>query len=171
MDTTHDGIDVSVSDRRSTESGEIDEIDDSRYAALIGAVLQAQGVSAPAEVSLVWVDRSEMAQLKSTHLGVDEPTDVLSFPLDGSDIDADVVGPRLVGDVVICPAFAADQAPGHTGDVDDELALLVVHGALHLVGHDHAESEERALMWSSERELLAEHWGSFRLDPWSADVS
>ena len=53
--------------------------------------------------------------------------------------------PVLLGDVVVCPAVAADQAPTHAGTVDDELALLVVHGVLHVLGHDHAEPAETAV--------------------------
>jgi probable rRNA maturation factor len=62
--------------------------------------------------------------------------------------------PLLLGDVVICPAVAARQAPEHAGTVDDELALLVVHGVLHVLGHDHADDEERLIMQARERELL-----------------
>ncbi|HEY4608917.1 MAG TPA: rRNA maturation RNase YbeY, partial [Ilumatobacteraceae bacterium] len=62
--------------------------------------------------------------------------------------------PLLLGDVVICPAVAARQAPEHAGTVDDELALLVVHGVLHVLGHDHADESERLVMQARERELL-----------------
>ena len=61
----------------------------------------------------------------------------------------------LLGDVVVCPAVAADQAPTHAGTVDDELALLVVHGVLHVLGHDHAEADETAAMRARELALLA----------------
>jgi probable rRNA maturation factor len=67
--------------------------------------------------------------------------------------------PVLLGDVVVCPAVAAAQAPGHAGTVDDELALLVVHGILHILGHDHAEPGETVRMLARERELLETfHW-------------
>ena len=67
--------------------------------------------------------------------------------------------PLLLGDVVICPAVAARQAPDHAGTVDDELALLVVHGVLHVLGHDHAEAHERPAMQARERQLLElHHW-------------
>ena len=58
--------------------------------------------------------------------------------------------PVLLGDVVVCPAVAADQAPTHAGTLDDELALLVVHGILHVLGHDHAEPDETAAMRARE---------------------
>jgi probable rRNA maturation factor len=63
--------------------------------------------------------------------------------------------PLLLGDVVICPAVAARNAPTHAGTYDDELALLVVHGVLHVLGMDHAEPEEEAAMQAKERDLLA----------------
>ncbi len=65
--------------------------------------------------------------------------------------------PLLLGDVVICPAVAARQAPEHAGTIDDELALLVVHGILHVLGHDHADDAERVAMQARERELLQHH--------------
>ena len=65
-----------------------------------------------------------------------------------------------MGDVVICPSVAARQAPTHAGTLDDELALLVVHGILHVLGHDHAEPEETKVMRKRELELLEQlHWG------------
>ena len=63
--------------------------------------------------------------------------------------------PLLLGDVVICPAVAARNAPEHAGSFDDEIALLVVHGILHLLGLDHADDDERDAMQDRERELLA----------------
>ncbi|HEY6414947.1 MAG TPA: rRNA maturation RNase YbeY, partial [Acidimicrobiales bacterium] len=62
--------------------------------------------------------------------------------------------PLLLGDVVVCPAVAERQAPEHAGSYDDELALLVVHGVLHVLGHDHAGVDEAAIMQARERELL-----------------
>jgi probable rRNA maturation factor len=61
----------------------------------------------------------------------------------------------VLGDVVVCPLVAQRQAPQHAGTLDDELALLVVHGVLHLLNYDHAEEEETAVMQRRERELLA----------------
>jgi probable rRNA maturation factor len=96
-------------------------------------------------------------------MGKSGPTDVLSFPLD-DDTDADGLAgadvPVLLGDVVICPAVAAEQAPDHAGTLDDELALLVVHGILHVLGHDHAEPAETAEMRAAELAHLERfHWG------------
>ncbi len=100
-------------------------------------------------------------------MGKPGPTDVLAFPIDAPDVEvwplpgADQPRsrpgpgrpgdlPLLLGDVVVCPAVAAAQAPDHAGTVDDELALLVVHGVLHVLGYDHAEDAERAAMRARE---------------------
>ena len=75
--------------------------------------------------------------------------------------------PLLLGDVVICPVVAKANAPTHAGTTDDELALLVVHGVLHLLGMDHATDEERTEMWAAERRHLGEFWRLPARDPWS----
>jgi probable rRNA maturation factor len=103
-------------------------------------------------------------------MGAEGPTDVLAFPLEdpieaGRWPDAGSTGPDreppevaelplLLGDVVVCPAVAARQAPEHAGSYEDEIALLVVHGVLHVLGMDHADPEEAAVMQARERELL-----------------
>ena len=73
----------------------------------------------------------------------------------------------MVGDIVVCPEVAAAQAAGHAGSFEDELALLLVHGSLHLLGHDHALDDERAAMWCAERQHLDAAWGPLTNDPWS----
>ena len=136
-------------------------IDTTRWAELAAAVLRSEGRGG--ELTLTFVDLAEIAALNDEHMGVPGPTDVLSFPLDatdapGTDPSPDA-GPVLLGDVVICPAVAADSAPAHAGTLDDELALLTVHGVLHVLGHDHAHADETRLMRSRELELLVEfHW-------------
>ncbi|MGH3073504.1 MAG: rRNA maturation RNase YbeY [Gaiellales bacterium] len=102
-------------------------VDEDAARAAVAATFQAEGVTA-GEVGVVIVDLAEMAALNSAHRGRAEPTDVLSFPLDGRDALPDGL-PRQLGDVVVCPERAeADGTP---------IALLLVHGALHLVGYDH----------------------------------
>jgi len=89
-------------------------------------------------------------------MGVDGPTDVLSFPMDD---DPTVGVPTLLGDVVVSPAIASAQYADHAGTIEDELALLVVHGILHVLGHDHAEPGETAIMRACEVDLLQRfHW-------------
>ena len=89
------------------------------------------------ELSLSFVDPDEMAALHERYLGETGPTDVLSFPLGEN---------GLLGDVVVCPEVAAGNNP----DRDAELRLLVVHGILHLLGYDHEEDGERAVMWARQ---------------------
>lgn len=137
------------------------DVDVDRWSRLATRVLEAEGRRG--ELTLTFVERDEMAALNAEHMGKTGPTDVLSFPLDDDDDsfgDAGVGIPVLLGDVVVCPAVAAEQAPEHAGTLDDELALLVVHGVLHVLGHDHAESDETAVMRASELEHLERfHWG------------
>jgi probable rRNA maturation factor len=102
-------------------------VDEDAVKAAVVATLLAEGVTG-GEVGVVLVELPEMAALNAAHRGRDEPTDVLSFPLDGRDALPDGL-PRQLGDVVVCPARAeADGTP---------IALLLVHGVLHLVGYDH----------------------------------
>jgi probable rRNA maturation factor len=136
-----------------------------RWAALVEGVLRAEGVSGPAETNVVFVGADEMSSLNAEHMGATGPTDVLSFPIDDAPSVSDEV--RFVGDIVVCPEVAAANAPSHAGDVDDEIALLLVHGSLHLLGHDHAFPDERAAMWSAEQRLLAELWRPLAGDPWA----
>jgi probable rRNA maturation factor len=133
-------------------------------------VLVEERAPADAEVSLIFVDEDAIADLNGRFLGGDGATDVLSFPIDddllpsGRHPDTGGRGPGaggepsdppiVLGDVIVCPTVAARQAPTHAGTVDDELALLVVHGVLHLLNYDHAEPEEAASMQRRERELL-----------------
>lgn len=137
----------------------------SRWASLAGAVLEAEGVSDRAELSVVFVDEQAMADLNRRYAGAHGPTDVLAFPIDDGRSDAHP-GPVMVGDVVICPAVAARNARAHPGGYEDELALLVVHGVLHLLGMDHAEAGEAEIMQRRERELLARfHHSPARAEP------
>ena len=105
------------------------------------------------ELAIHFVDPEAIAALNRDHLGGDGPTDVLAFPVDllGEVPDG---SPVLLGDVVLCPAVAAGQAVDHRREVDAEQSLLLVHGVLHLLGHDHADPEERAVMQRLEQELL-----------------
>ncbi|TVR20410.1 MAG: rRNA maturation RNase YbeY [Ilumatobacter sp.] len=136
------------------------EVDLDRWSALARAVLVDEGLVG--ELTLTFVDRDDIAALNAEHMGVQGPTDVLSFPLDADldPSDAPVAGvPLLLGDVVICPAVAADAAPTHAGSLDDELALLVVHGVLHVLGHDHTGSDDTEQMQARElHHLEGWHW-------------
>ena len=150
-----------------------DEVDAERWGELVRRVLETEGVVPPAESTVVFVDDEAMTALNAEHMGGSGPTDVLSFPIDdGSDDDhvAPVGGSmvRLVGDIVVCPSVAAGNAADHTGSPDDEIALLLIHGSLHLLGHDHAEPAERERMWAAEQRLVEQLWNPFPRDPWGA---
>ena len=151
------------------------EIDLFRWQKLAESVLHAEGVRGGTEMSIIFIDEIAIAELNETFLAKVGPTDVLSFPIDAADLEFGSMieatrGPDrspfdpgdlpiLLGDIVICPAVAVRQAPTHAGTVDDELALLVVHGILHILGHDHDEPDEAQLMRSRELELLQTlHW-------------
>jgi probable rRNA maturation factor len=94
--------------------------------ALAREVLAAEGIDA-GELGIAFVAAEEMRELKRDHLGIDEPTDVLSFPIDGRDELPDGL-PRALGDVVLCPEV-----------VGDEWRRPLVHGLLHLLGYDHGD--------------------------------
>ncbi len=126
-----------------------------RWAGLLRRVLAEERVDAPWEVGLSFVAADEMAALNAAHRGIDRPTDVLAFGADDGSAPRAADEPRLVGDVVICPSVAATNAAARGKAVGDELALLVVHGALHLLGYDHVEESDAELMEGRERELLA----------------
>jgi probable rRNA maturation factor len=159
---------VAHCDSRDPDTARALPVDLDPLAGLLAAVLAAEGVPARAEASLQLVDPDTIAALNAEHLGGDGPTDVLSFPIDGIDGVADVAdaGHWMVGDVVVCAEVAASQAPDHAGTVQDELALLVVHGGLHLCGWDHADPAERAGMWARERVLMSELARPPARDPW-----
>jgi probable rRNA maturation factor len=112
------------------------DVDERALAELAERTLVGEGYTGQ-ELSLSFVDLGEMTALHERYMHEQGPTDVLSFPL-GED--------GLIGDVVICPAYAAADVP----DVQAELRLLVVHGVLHLLGYDHEEEDERRVMWRTQ---------------------
>jgi probable rRNA maturation factor len=116
----------------SNRSGQ--DVDEAAAIALARAVLEAEGVD-EGELGIAFVGPDEMRALKRDHLGVDEPTNVLSFPLDGTE-PLPEGEPRALGDVVLCPQM-----------IGDDWRWPLVHGLLHLLGYDHGpamEERERA---------------------------
>ena len=130
-------------------------VDEDRWAGLMRRVLEEEGVAIPWEVGLSFVGADQMAMLNAEHRGISRPTDVLAFGVDDGRVPRADDEPRLVGDVVICPSVAASNAADRGNSVEDELALLVVHGALHLLGYDHIDDVDAVAMEGRERELLA----------------
>jgi probable rRNA maturation factor len=157
-------IDVFAADEQQAHPIEV-----TRWAELARQVLMARGVKGETEVSLLFVDEDAIAQLNEQFLGKKGPTDVLSFPIEdepgptGRSPDFGGTGPgtmaeqgalTLLGDVVICPSVAAVNATEHEVSLDDEVALLVVHGLLHLLGMDHEKDAEAERMEALEQTLL-----------------
>ncbi len=123
-------------------------------------VLRGEGVPEGSEVAIVFIDEDEMTGLNERHRGVEGPTDVLSFPLEdgapGRPPQRDPAGPPLnLGDIFIAPGVVRQNAERADVDFADELALMVVHGLLHLLGWDHEEEAEAERMEARERQLLA----------------
>ncbi len=146
------------------------DIDLVRWVRLAEHVLRAEAAPDDAQMAVVFVDVDTIADLNSEYLGGDGPTDVLAFPLEeeipvgrypdeggrGPGATGDPPEPPLaIGDVVVCPQIAQRGAGGRDGDLDRELATLVVHGTLHLFGYDHADPDDADRMQRRERELLA----------------
>jgi probable rRNA maturation factor len=138
---------------------------------LAKAVLAAERIRGDCELAVTFVDEETIAELNKEFLGEDGPTDVLAFPIDdeivesGRSPDSGTAGPDrpelepgevpiLLGDVMVCPSVAARNAAERSRSTDSEIALLVVHGILHVLGMDHADPEEEAAMFAKQDELL-----------------
>ena len=108
---------------------------------------EAQG-----DITIVLTDDAQMQQLNRDFLGSDAPTDVLSFPALETDPET---GRRYLGDILISVPRADDQAGAAGHALEEEVRLLIVHGTLHLLGHDHADAEDKTKMWAAQAEVLA----------------
>ena len=133
-----------------------------RFVALLARCAEAIGVVGEAECHLSFVSPEEITLLNEEHMGHEGPTDVLSFAI-SFEPEFGLEIPRILGEIVVCPQVAAANAPehaggAHDGSLDDEIALLVVHGLLHLSGMDHEIDEEAEVMESREQELLGEFY-------------
>jgi probable rRNA maturation factor len=123
-------------------------------------VLREEGYSDEVEVTLIFISEPEMSAYNERFLDRSGPTDVLAFPVEdllpGVVPETDPQGPPLMlGDVIIAPGYVRRQAESNGVGFDDEMALMVTHGILHLLGYDHVEDEEAERMEARERELLA----------------
>ncbi len=113
------------------------------------AVLADQ--AADGDLTIILTDDSQLQQLNRDYLGLDAPTDVLSFPADEVD---PATGRRYLGDILISIPRAGDQAGRAGHALEAEIQLLVVHGVLHLLGHDHARAGGKRRMWSAQTKIL-----------------
>ncbi|GAA3857818.1 rRNA maturation RNase YbeY [Saccharothrix violaceirubra] len=135
-------------------------VDETSIVAAARFALDRMGVSPLAELSVLLVELDVMADLHQRWMDLPGPTDVMAFPMDELDSarrpDAAGLGPALLGDIVLCPDFAQDQAEKAGHELLDELHLLTVHGVLHLLGYDHAEPAEEREMFTLQNRILAD---------------
>ena len=107
--------------------------------------------SADGDLTIVLTDDAQLHKLNQEYLGIDAPTDVLSFPASETDPET---ARRYLGDILISVPRAEEQARAAGHVLEAEVQLLVVHGTLHLLGYDHAEVDEKARMWKAQAEIL-----------------
>ena len=116
------------------------------------ATAELESLDPEAEVSLSFVDNETIRGLNDQYRGIDEPTDVLSFPQDD---DLPLELPYILGDIVISLERAAEQAQEYGHGLEREVLYLAVHGLLHLIGYDHQTEEDKSAMRAREEEVLA----------------
>jgi probable rRNA maturation factor len=143
--------DVEVDNRSSVP------VDPAPLVAQAGYLLEHLGLHPDVELAISLVDPEEITELHVRWMDLPGPTDVLSFPMDELRVPdpGQAPEPGMLGDVVICPQVAAEQGEVAGHGRAAELELLLTHGILHLLGHDHAEPEEHAVMFALQDELLA----------------
>ena len=140
------------------EQGE--PLDSKPIVAMAERVLTAEGMPATAEVAIVLVGEEEMAGYNERFMERSGPTDVLAFPVEKlipGEVPTTVANgqPLSLGDIFVCPAVVKGQAEELGVSLDHELALIVTHGILHLLGYDHDKPDDAARMTAREREILA----------------
>lgn len=157
---------IEVSNESGLDVSEIELVSVAQF------VLAELNVNPAAELSLLLLDSASMADLHMRWMDLPGPTDVMSFPMDelepGGRPDSPEPGPAMLGDVVLCPEFAADQAAAAGHSLGHELALLTVHGVLHLLGYDHGEPAEEKEMFALQARLL-EDWVADQVVGYHAD--
>ena len=145
----------------NNESGE--PVDTERLVQLATFALDALRIHPQAELSIVLVDEATMSAYHEKFMGEPGPTDVLSFPMDElrapEPDDEPPLG--LLGDIVLCPTVTAAQAADSNRTPEEEADYLLIHGLLHLLGHDHAEPAEKKAMFDLNDKVIAA-WGASR---------
>jgi probable rRNA maturation factor len=136
-------------------------VDETSIVSVARFALSAMRIDPLAELSVLLVDTEAMAELHEQWMKLPGPTDVMAFPMDelagARRPDAPDPGPVLLGDVVLCPPFAREQARKAGHGLIEELHLLTVHGVLHLLGYDHAEPDEEREMFALQNRILADY--------------
>lgn len=123
--------------------------------------MQAMGLHEECELSISLVDEVEMSALHVRWMDEPGATDVLSFPMDEVKPNSSSQGAGMLGDIILCPDFAARQAEKLGHGLQQELELLTVHGVLHLLGFDHRQPEEKEIMFDLQEKFLQE-WRASR---------
>ncbi len=117
------------------------------------ATLKNQTTPEEVSVSVLLTDDEEIRALNHQYRGFDAPTDVLSFDVHERDPET---GLLHLGEIVVSIPYAAKQAKKNSHPLEAEVQLLIIHGVLHLLGHDHAEAKEKEKMWTAQSEILTE---------------
>jgi probable rRNA maturation factor len=158
-------------------------VDEKALAEIGRFVLDALRIDPLADVSVLLVDADTMAALHEQWMDLPGPTDVMAFPMDSADGPAERHDPSappgtdanpgeaMLGDVVLCPAVAADQASSAGHSTEAELQLLCTHGILHLLGYDHGEPEEERQMFELQARLVSEWARATKRGPIRAPLS
>ena len=128
-------------------------VPDKEITSLLNYGIEYMELNPECEISLSFVDVQEMEELHIKWMQEDGPTDVLSFPMDMPESKGDVV---TLGDIVISPAVAAQQAASAGHSVEDEMYILATHGLLHILGYDHADPDEEKVMFSLQEKIVKE---------------
>ena len=134
-------------------------VDHDTLSALAGHTLESEDVDEHAELSILFVTADHMKRLNSHFAGENYATDVLAFPMMEDEEDE---APQILGDVVVCPRVARDNAAKLGHSLEEELSVLVVHGTLHLLGYDHQGTKDREEMETRQRDILTTFQASAR---------
>jgi probable rRNA maturation factor len=157
---------IEVSNESGIDVSETELISVARF------VIAKMDVNPAAELSMVLLDTAAMADMHMRWMDLPGPTDVMSFPMDelepGGRPDAPEPGPSMLGDIVLCPEYAASQAAAAGPSLGHELARLTVHGVLHLIGYDHGEPDEEKEMFALQDRLL-EEWVADQVETYRQD--
>lgn len=137
-----------------------DDVDVDALQRLCAFLYESLHLHPEAELSLICVDDAAMEQLHLEWMDLPDATDVMSFPMDELRPGTEAQPTQgLLGDIVICPSVAAQQAKRMGHSTDDEILLLATHGMLHLLGFDHDEPEDKQQMFALQNELLTAFLG------------
>ncbi len=129
-----------------------EEVDDIALKNAVRSSLKNQSAPQDASLSILLTDDAQIRSLNRDYRGIDAPTDVLSFEVHERDPET---GYFYLGELILSTPYADRQARKNGNSLEAELQLLVVHGVLHLLGHDHAVPDEKAKMWQAQNEILA----------------